>query len=67
MVIIWSLTFCVIFAIFSTICILCGEMFGAILFMICSGIALIVFLVYVFMKILYGGKDKDENSKSDKK
>lgn len=35
--------------------------------MICSGIALIVFLVYIFMKILYGGNDKDENGKSNKK
>lgn len=35
--------------------------------MICAGVALIVFLVYIFMKILYGGKDKDENGKSDKR
>lgn len=62
MVTLISLFLCAIFAIFASVCIICEEMFGGILFIICSGICFIVFLVHIFMKILYGGNNKDDKT-----
>ena len=62
MVTLISLFLCAIFAIFAAVCIISEEMFGGILFMICAGICLIIFLVHIFMKILYGGNKDGKNS-----
>lgn len=65
MVTLASLFLCAIFATFASLCIICEEMFGGILFVTCSGICLIVFLVHIIMKILYGGNNKDGKNSDD--
>lgn len=67
MVVVISSMFAFIFTTFTLLCALCENRFGVILFAICVGVCMIVVIFNVLWKIICKEKDKDENSKSDKK